>query len=98
MMERSMGLLGQFSVRPTAILGIGNEAFAAAIVYPVVMAAWTYLAVFQASPWTHMALPGLVYAIGFTVTILLDYSLKRRWRMLLLAKAAAEGDDPQGRP
>jgi hypothetical protein len=51
-LEREMGLprdaedrpAGQFGRRPPSLLGIVNEPFAAAAIYPAVLGAWAYLA------------------------------------------------------
>nr|WP_221373890.1 hypothetical protein [Actinoplanes polyasparticus] len=53
-LERALGLsaaddllhrgAGQFLRRPQSLLGVVNEPFAAATIYPAVLAAWTYLA------------------------------------------------------
>ena len=80
-MEKSMGLDGQFSTRPRALLGIGDETFAAAIVYPAVMAAWIYLALIQASPGVRTTLAGLVFGVGFVVTIVFSRWLEYQTRV-----------------
>src|SRR4051794_21326708 len=57
-LERKMGLAarelgkpaGQFSNRPNNLLWVVNEPFAAAVIYPAVLAAWTYLAVLYDNP------------------------------------------------
>jgi hypothetical protein len=50
-MEQDMGLPdGQFIRRPNNLLWIVNEPFAAAIIYPTVLAAWTYLALLYENP------------------------------------------------
>jgi hypothetical protein len=36
----------QFTRRPDAVFKVVNEPFAAAVIYPAVLAAWTYLALF----------------------------------------------------
>jgi hypothetical protein len=38
---------GQFIRRPNNLLWVVNEPFAAALIYPAVLAAWTYLAVLR---------------------------------------------------
>jgi hypothetical protein len=42
--ERDLGLRGQFQMHPLGVFGLINEPFAAGIVYPAVLAAWTFLA------------------------------------------------------
>jgi hypothetical protein len=57
-LERDMGLpvdetgkpAGQFSQRPNNLLRVVNEPFAAALIYPAVLAAWTYLALLYDHP------------------------------------------------
>jgi len=63
---------GQFRARPLSVLGFVNEPFAAAIIYPAVMAAWIYLATYSPpdSP-VHQAV--WVFFVGFA--IVLGYSL-----------------------
>jgi hypothetical protein len=41
--ESSMNIEGQFASRPRAVRGIINEPFAAGLIYPAVLAAWTFL-------------------------------------------------------
>jgi len=68
-MESSLALAaGQFQGRPRAVLRHVNEPFAAAIIYPAVMAAWTYLAAFEAPPWARGALAVAVFIVGFAIT------------------------------
>jgi hypothetical protein len=57
-LEQEMGLpvgekgkpAGQFIQRPNNLLRVVNEPFAAALIYPAVLAAWTYLALLYANP------------------------------------------------
>ncbi len=84
-MESSLGLTaGQFTARPRDVLGHINEPFAAAIIYPAAMAAWTYLAAFHAARGVGAALAALVFVLGFAVT----FEYNRR-----LAKDARAGDE-----
>jgi hypothetical protein len=69
-METSLGLdAGQFRNRPREVLRHINEPFAAAIIYPAVIAAWTYLATFQSARWLSAALALVVFAVGFALTV-----------------------------
>jgi len=43
-LERKLGMSGQFEFRAPGIGGLINEPFAAGIIYPAVLAAWTFLA------------------------------------------------------
>lgn len=75
-MESSLGLAtGQFQQRPRGVLKHINEPFAAAIIYPVVMAAWTYLAAFKAPEWVGSTLAVLVFTVGFGVAF--QYNRRR---------------------
>jgi hypothetical protein len=57
-LEQEMGLpvggkgkpAGQFIQRPNNLLRVVNEPFAAALIYPAVLAAWTYLALLYDNP------------------------------------------------
>ena len=70
--------LGQFFSRPQHVgLVAINEPFAAAIIYPAVLAAWAFLAlVFY---WRHAAVwsAGLVFLTGFVGTLIYDYELRK---------------------
>lgn len=77
-MEASLDLRagqGQFQNRPRGVLGHINEPFAAAIIYPVAMAAWTYLAAFDAPRSTGAALAVLVFIVGFTMILVYNRRL-----------------------
>jgi hypothetical protein len=65
-LEVTLGLeqTGQFEKRPREVLGFVNEPFAAAIVYPAVMAAWTYLAALHMAGWISLALAAAIFTIG----------------------------------
>src|SRR5262249_7454200 len=83
-LEKEMGLptdaagkpAGQFARRPPHLLWIVNEPFAAAAIYPAVLAAWTYLALyFRNAQWREE--PSLiVFFVGFAGILLYDQSLK----------------------
>jgi len=75
---------GQFSTRPDVYPNPKrfpqiNEPFAAGIVYPAVLGAWTYLALFgggrSVAAWIAAA---LVSCSGFVGTVLFDYLLRSR--------------------
>jgi hypothetical protein len=70
---------GQFLRRPNNLLGVVNEPFAAAAIYPAVLAAWTYLALFfdpgRRGPLVSLA----VFIAGFAVILLYDQALKHGW-------------------
>jgi hypothetical protein len=84
-LEEAMGLpqddtgrpAGQFLRRPNHLLGIVNEPFAAAAIYPAVLAAWAFLALLSVQP-TMAGIAGLtVFLVGFVGILLYDQSLKR---------------------
>jgi hypothetical protein len=83
--------VGQFKTRPREVLGQINEPFAAAIVYPAVMAAWTYLAAGDISRLVSAILAVVVFAIGCTVTLWYNYVLRRRTEAAEAAASRAEG-------
>jgi hypothetical protein len=68
-LEAAMGLpAGQFTARPGSVWGFVNEPFAAAIIYPAVMAAWIFLAAY--SPATSpVRLAAWVFGIGAVVVL-----------------------------
>jgi hypothetical protein len=84
-MEQDMGLPdGQFTRRPNNLLWIVNEPFAAAIIYPAVLAAWTYLALLYPNP-SQPADPSrsqwfslYVLVAGFALILLYDWYLRNQ--------------------
>jgi hypothetical protein len=75
---------GQFIDRPRSVLGLINEPFAAAIIYPAVMAAWIFLATYSPSG-SPIWPAGWVFGAG--TAVILGYSswlrrkeIKRWWR------------------
>jgi hypothetical protein len=62
-MERRLGVPGQFATRPRAVRGLLNEPFAAAVIYPAVMAAWTYVAL------SFILAPSLAVTVAFEIFI-----------------------------
>lgn len=69
---------GQFIRRPNNLLKVVNEPFAAALIYPAVLAAWTYLACYPQDP---KRAPGIwpsvtVFVVGLLLIVLYDQSLK----------------------
>jgi mannose-6-phosphate isomerase-like protein (cupin superfamily) len=82
---------GQFLRRPNNLLWIINEPFAAAAIYPAVLAAWTYLAYYSDDPDRQ---PGVrpsvtVFVVGFLAILIYDQSLKNRGLVRRLWEALA---------
>jgi hypothetical protein len=67
---------GQFLRRPNHLLGLINEPFAAAAIYPAVLAAWTYLAFFSSDPQRGKNISLRIFVAGFLGILLYDQSLK----------------------
>jgi hypothetical protein len=67
---------GQFIRRPPHLLGVVNEPFAAAAIYPAVLAAWTYLALFFDHRDWGKVISLTVFVLGFVGILLYDQSLK----------------------
>jgi hypothetical protein len=76
-LEKKMVLpAGQFIDRPKDLLGVVNEPFAAAAIYPAVLAAWTYLALFVGyRDWGEVISP-IVFVAGAAGILLYDQSLR----------------------
>ena len=71
--EGWLHVAGPFTGRPREVLGFINEPFAAGIIYPAVMAAWTFIGLVFV--WSQAWLIALVvFALGFG----LSYSYNRR--------------------
>ena len=91
-LEARLGLgTGQFIARPRDVWGVLNEPFAAAIIYPAVIAAWTFLAAYS-HPASRVDLAVWVFAFGFTSILGYDFwlkwddRLKKWWRARRAAK------------
>jgi len=67
---------GQFLRRPQSLLGVVNEPFAAATIYPAVLAAWTYLALYLTSGRLATLAGVTVFAAGFVLILIYDQLLK----------------------
>jgi hypothetical protein len=76
---------GQFTERPREVAGLINEPFAAGVIYPAVLAAWTFLAVFfmpKKAPWWAPQDEDVVwwaigvFIIGFTISLFFNLWLK----------------------
>jgi hypothetical protein len=63
-LEDELGVQGQFRLRPGAVNGIIGTTLAARIIYPAVLAAWLFVALYGILPdWLVM-----VYATGLFIT------------------------------
>jgi hypothetical protein len=67
---------GQFTLRPDNVFRVVNEPFAAAAIYPAVLAAWTYLALFFVNRPLGTAISIIVFFAGFVGILRYDRSLK----------------------
>ena len=68
---------GQFVNRPQNVAYLINEPFAAAVIYPTVLAAWTFFTLAFAWPEANPLVPIMVLAVGFTGTLLFEFSLRK---------------------
>jgi hypothetical protein len=75
-LEDSLGIAGQFKNRPRAVLRVINEPFAAGLIYPAVLAAWTFLALVfalsHAAPWVAL----IVFFVALAGTLFYDFRLQ----------------------
>jgi hypothetical protein len=69
---------GQFQAHPRDVLRQVNEPFAAAIIYPAVMAAWTHLALRDMARWMSPVLAAVVFAVGCALTLRYNHVLRSR--------------------
>jgi hypothetical protein len=69
---------GQFIRRPNNLLWIVNEPFAAAIIFPTVLAAWIYLALLYENPSLGIPLSLCVLVGGFGLILLYDGFLRNQ--------------------
>lgn len=77
-MEDSLHLnVGQFKKRPQNVARLINEPFAAGVIYPTVLAAWTFFALTFAWPEANPWIPISVLIVGFAWTLIYDFLLRR---------------------
>jgi FtsH-binding integral membrane protein len=81
-MESDMGIYGQFRSRPQYVAGFINEPCAASVIYPAVLAAWTYLALVHTGPEPDpvraIVVPEIaivVFIISFAVSFYLNHHM-----------------------
>jgi hypothetical protein len=69
--------VGQFKKRPQNVAFLINEPFAAGVIYPTVLAAWTFFALIFAWPKANPWIPISVFIVGFAWTLIYDFLLRR---------------------
>jgi len=86
---------GQFSKRPHGVVGLINEPFASGVIYPAVLAAWTFLAL--ASPESQDAAKRWalrVFLIGFAFSFIYDLILILEWDKKIRRMIVSEKPPP----
>jgi hypothetical protein len=69
-LENSLRIDGQFASRPPGVLGFINEPFAAGMIYPALLAAWTFLAaVFEWGAPVAAGVAFFIFGIGLAVSL-----------------------------
>jgi hypothetical protein len=68
---------GQFMGRPDAVFRIVNKPFAAGAIYPAVLAAWTYLALYFVKGRIGEVVSAIVFFVGFAGILLYDLALRK---------------------
>ncbi|MFD9324299.1 hypothetical protein [Streptomyces sp. NPDC060065] len=79
--EREWQVCGQFATRPPAIVRLVDEPFAAALVYPAVIAGWLYLALANTSEFAAAIAALALFAVLLlrdVVTHLVDYLREKK--------------------
>jgi hypothetical protein len=79
-MEVSLGIKddGQFLNRPQNVAYVINEPFAAGVIYPTVLAAWTFFALNFAYPIANPWIPICIFTVGVAGTLIYDRLLRKR--------------------
>src|SRR5262245_16181752 len=67
---------GQFNTRPQNTARVINEPFASGVIYPAVLAAWTYFALAFSWPMGNPIVPLSVFLVGFVGTLAYDRHLR----------------------
>jgi hypothetical protein len=73
-LEQALGVNGQFISRPNEYI---NEPFAAAIIYPAVVAGWSYLALFANAVGPARWIAAAIFLAGFLPMVIWDIHLVR---------------------
>ena len=87
--ERQLGVPGHFAKRPRELAGVINEPFAAGIIYPAVLAAWTYVAIFNVDRPPAAIAAGLVFVLGFATSLIYNMLMGRTSRPVTAPTRAA---------
>jgi hypothetical protein len=74
-LEGRLKYRGQFTVRRKLVGRVINEPFAAGIIYPAVMAAWMYLALFYTARHLGAVISIAIFLVGFILTFSYDMRL-----------------------
>jgi hypothetical protein len=83
---------GQFTKRPREVARVINEPFAAGVIYPAVLAAWTFLAVFSLNPQHAQWWAIGVFIVGFAGSFLFNIKLKKEEDIRMVLEEAKEED------
>jgi hypothetical protein len=78
-LERSLNICGHFRTRPREVAHFIDEPFAAGMIYPAVLGAWVYLALFAAlaSPLLTGAISFAVFLVGFVGMLAYTSALRK---------------------
>jgi len=76
--EGQLGMDGQFVSRPSGVARYINKPFAAGIIYPAVLAAWTYVALVFAFPQIAWLLAVLIFLLGFSFMVVYNLGSESR--------------------
>jgi hypothetical protein len=91
-LEGELRTPGQFEERPREVVGLMNEPFAARVIYPGVLAAWTFLALVFTRPEAAWLLAILVFIVGFAGTLIYSILLRKG----LIGQAHANNQKTRG--
>ena len=95
-LEEDLGIdaqRGQFTARPREVAGLINEPLAAGVIYPAVLAAWTFVPLFfdsQDLRWWAIWWALGVFIVGFTVVLLFNLKLKMEEGLRIVLKIRKE--------
>jgi hypothetical protein len=76
-LEDSLQTLGQFNTRPRGVFRYVNEPFAAGVIYPAVLAGWTWLALYPRLEQQALAWSSIAFFVGFVGILIYNISLTR---------------------